>query len=90
VFVVGRTLTITRLAWFLNGEWTEHCGGKIGVPREITKVQTNAIAIGNPRSWIEFGKAGDWSFDGKTLKNETDNCVIEYEVGGLDNVFCAD
>jgi len=35
--------------------------------REVTKVQTQAVRLGE--SWLDFGKASEWNFEGDTFKH---------------------
>ena len=36
--------------------------------REVTKVQTQAVRLDN-KSWLDFGKASEWNFEGDTFKH---------------------
>ena len=59
-----------------------------GEVRKISRVQTNAIAFKNPlnnqESWLWFGKASNYEYDGKTFKVFDDNkeLLFEYEIIG--------
>lgn len=35
--------------------------------RQVTKVQTQAVRLG--KSWLDFGKASEWNFEGDVFKH---------------------
>ena len=51
--------------------------------RPIVKVQTNGFYTRQPdgaRSWMEFGKAADWTFDGEVFSRKLPGGVISYRL----------
>lgn len=79
VFVVGKAITMTRLAWKVDGEWKEAGGRLIGVPRTVTKVQSNGVYIND--SFLSFKSGAEWVLNGDTLTCNEHDTILEYKIG---------
>lgn len=55
-------------------------------PRTVAKLQTNAVALFDDttksgKSWLTFGNASEWTFDGLIATNTTKYCRLTYRIG---------
>ena len=74
--------TLTLLAYAVSGEPKPHVYA--GVARTVHTLQTNAVALSHPEngkvSWLTFGKAGDWKFDGNVATYADAYISLTYEL----------
>ena len=74
------------LTWHEYYSWTEHRLAPaphkyLGVPRRAEKVQT-ARWRWEGGSWMDFGKASQWTFDGNVATYAAEHVVLRYERSG--------
>lgn len=53
--------------------------------RKVAKLQTNSVSLVTPTnksgvSWLDFGKASEWTFDGNKATTETNHFRMTYLV----------
>ena len=78
------TLQITEFASCIRGEWIEKQPHN-PKPRQVAKLQTNSVALKDETtksgtSWLEFGKAIEWTFNGNQATKLTPYTKIVYLV----------
>jgi len=62
----------------------------LGITRKVGKIQTNGIYLVDPEtnrgSWLDWGKASLWSFDGDlaTYQDEWTTLTYKVQVGSAD------
>ena len=56
----------------------------LNLTRRVAKAQTNAVALLDPEtnrtSWLDYGKATNWSFAGDLATYSTDYIILTYRV----------
>lgn len=78
------TLQMIEYASCIQGEWIEKTPHNSN-PRKVAILQTNAVALKDDtkewgKSWLWFGKASEWSFNGNQATNLTPYTKIVYLV----------
>jgi hypothetical protein len=79
--VDGVKLTLIDCILTRTGEPEPHFA--LDTPRRVSKLQTKSFALMSPESkesWVEFGKAGDWSFSEDLVTHHSDWLTLTYRV----------
>lgn len=80
----GATLTLTNREVKEEGVWrSTGVAPRIAMPRKVAKLQTTSVALSadgslSEASWLEFGKAAEWTFLDKLAILETDFIRMTY------------
>lgn len=79
--VDGVEVTLIDCTLTKTGEPKPHFA--LDIPRRVSKLQTKSFALMTPdsrESWVDFGKAQDWSFNEDSVTHHSDWLTLTYRV----------
>lgn len=83
----GATLTMTGYEMLVNGQF-QHRPIRNPNPRQVAKLQLNSVALFDDstksgKSWLDFGLASDWKFEGNTAVCTPGQIRLTYTIGKI-------